>query len=707
MDFLKSNYLWVKDWKSKNNGEPVIAYFKKEFKSAESIRISANSRYKLYINGNFICEGPQKGTVEEAFVDTVDISGQLTGDTNEILVKVLYYPEDSAKRNDSLYYSPFPTLFIKEVADQGELNGESEGWQARLASEIRIVGESYFPAPIHESEIVDAGKCADDWEPAVCYNFFDSKKAVAPFNHAERTIPLMAHEQMKFKGVVCVREGQDTDSIRADWNEVLKGKGSVTIPANSTVNLEIDAGELACGYPSLRMVGGTGSQVEITYSESYGVPQPKRMTPMGLQEQAPIKGDRTDYINGVLTGSSDSYIVGGFGSEKSPEEYVPYLYRTFRYVGIRIETKDKPLTIAGYDYLATGYPLEVKNHPVSTNEEYNRIWDMSLRTLKRCMHETYIDCPFYERLQYMMDTRAEILFTYEVSGDDRLARQAMESFARTARFDGMLQASAPATGVNVIPGFNLFFILMIHDHMRYFKDKELVRKYVKTIDGILGYFNEHLTDRGLVGHVGGKLFEHRYWSFIDWCPEWDESIGTVPAEGNPCSDESVTIESLYFLYGLKKAAELAEFVGLDSLAEEYLAKVPALEASILSNCINEAGLFTDRPGGKNISTHCQVWAVLNNLVDLVKGREIIEATFGKDGIPQCSVSMSFYLMEAMDKLGILKEHDDVWNPWRTMLANNMTTCVENFTDQRSDCHAWGSIMLYALPHYYKELIINE
>ncbi len=707
MDFSKSNFLWVKDWKAKNSGGPVIAYFKKEFKNAESIRISANSRYKLYINGNFICEGPQKGTVEEAFVDTVNIKDLIKDDGNEILVKVLYYPEEADKRNDSLYYSQFPTLFIKELSGQGELNGESEGWLARLASEIRIVGESYFPAPIHESEIVDALAISEDWEPAVCYDFFDSKKAVAPFNHTERTIPFMAHGQMKYKGVVCVREGQEPDSIKADWNEMLRGDGIVTILGNKTINLELDAGEMTCGYPSLRMLGGTGAQVEITYAESYGVPQPKRMTPMGLQDQAPVKGDRTDYVNGVLTGCSDVYTVGGFGTKKSPEEYVPYLYRAFRYIGLQIKTEDEPLTIVGYDYLTTGYPLEVKKHPVCKNEEFNRIWDISIRTLKRCMHETYIDCPFYERLQYVMDTRAEILFTYEVSGDDRLARQAMESFARTARFDGMLQASAPATGVNVIPGFNLFFILMIHDHMRYFRNKELVRKYVKIIDGILEYFSNHLTGRGLVGHVGGKLFEHRYWSFIDWCPQWTESIGTIPLEGDEKADESVTIESLYFLYGLKKAAELAKFVGLNSLAEEYLAKVPALEESILENCVNEAGLFTDRPGGKNISTHCQVWAVLNNLVDRERGKEIIESTFGKENIPQCSVSMSFYLMEAMDKLGILKEHDEVWNPWRTMLANNMTTCVENFTDQRSDCHAWGAIMLYALPNYYKELIIND
>jgi hypothetical protein len=83
---------------------------------------------------------------------------------------------------------------------------------------------------------------------------------------------------------------------------------------------------------------------------------------------------------------------------------------------------------------------------------------------------------------------------------------------------------------------------------------------------------------------------------------------------------------------------------------------------------------------------------------------MIEKTYRQEGIPQCSVSMSFYLMEVLDKLGILKDYDSVWDPWRKMLENNMTTCVENDTDGRSDCHAWGAIMLYALPNYYLKTV---
>ena len=45
----------------------------------------------------------------------------------------------------------------------------------------------------------------------------------------------------------------------------------------------------------------------------------------------------------------------------------------------------------------------------------------------------------------------------------------------------------------------------------------------------------------------------------------------------------------------------------------------------------------------------------------------------------------------------MKETEDLWEIWRRMVRNNMTTCVENDTDERSDCHAWASLMCYELP----------
>ena len=706
-NYLTSSFIWLDQWEQVKKNEPCVVYFRKPFVRAEKIRISANCRYKLYINGVFVQEGPQKGSAESAFGDEADVGPFLKDTVSTAAVEVLYYPEDPAKRNDSLYYSPYPCLYISDP--DGELDGKS-GWKCCQAEQIHLAKEPFDPAPICGAEITEGREAlkgwmnadydASWWQEAKPYTFFETNKPVAPFLMEPRTIPPMAHERKAFREVVCVRESsaQTKESLTEQWNKMIFGEGTVEISANTTQIVEISAGEEMCGYPSLWMAGGKDAEIELLYAEAYGRPQPDVETPMGKRHVPPKKGDRTDFVNGRLTGTSDIFRPAGFGTRKEPEVYTPYLFRTFRYIQVRVTTKDQGISILGYDYLSTGYPLEVKTHLKTSDESLNSIWDISLRTLKRCMHETYVDCPFYEQLQYTMDSRAEMLFTYAVSGDDRLARQCMEAFRRTQRSDGILQASAPAVGVNVIPGFSIFYILMLHDHMMYFGDKALVREHFGCMDRILEYFRSHLTKKGLVGSVGGVLFQHRYWSFIDWCGEWNDTIGVPTAALS--GDGSVTMESLLYLYGLKAAAELAEYIGREGMAAEYRERADALAEAIRSFCIGKDGLIQDGPGLELYSTHCQVWAVLNDLVTEEQGRKNLERTFQAEGIPQCSVSMSFYLLLAMKKTGLLRTADRLWDQWRKMLDNHLTTCVENSTDERSDCHAWGALILYALPAVY-------
>lgn len=708
-NLLVSNWIWVNGQEHTDRGEPCIVYFRKLFHSADRLRICANCRYKLYINGQFVQEGPQKGTAETAFADQASIAGYAGNNENIAAVEVLYYPEDTAHRNDSLYYSPYPCLYIEDMEEGAELNGK-HGWKYYVAEQVQLIKEPFDPAPIHGAEIVKGCKMLagwkekgyDDsfWQEAKPYTFFEANKPIAPFHMEERTIPPMEHKNCSFSDVMCVRESgiEAKEKVAAQWNSLIAGKGYVEVTADTIQTVELSAGEEMCGYPVLLVSGGGNAKIEILYSECYGIPQPDLVTPMGKRPSPPLKGDRSDYINGCLQGYSDIYQVGGYGTEEMPEIYIPFLFRTFRYVQVKITTREEGITILGYDYISSGYPLQIKTHLTVSDESLNKVWDISVRSLQRCMHETYVDCPFYEQLQYTMDSRAEILFTYCLAADDRLARQCMDSFRRTQRSDGILQASAPATGVNVIPGFSIFYILMLHDHMMYFGDKALIREHFGCMDRVLEYFDRHLTDKGLVGSVGGVLFQHKYWSFIDWCKEWNDTIG-VPLAAT-MGDKSITMESLLYLYGLRHASDLAEYIGRDGIAEEYRNRAEKLEEAIKKYCIDKDGMVQDGPGLALYSTHCQVWAILNDITGNRQGKRNLEKTFGIDGIPQCSVSMSFYLLLALKKVGWLEKADEMWDMWRTMVKNNMTTCVENFTDQRSDCHAWGALILYALPAVY-------
>ena len=227
-----------------------------------------------------------------------------------------------------------------------------------------------------------------------------------------------------------------------------------------------------------------------------------------------------------------------------------------------------------------------------------------------------------------------------ISADDRLARQAMEAFRRSQRPDGLINADAPTVKSNVIPAFSIYYLLMVHDHMMYLGDKALVKRHLPAIDGILGFFDRNLSEQGLVGKSGSPIMRHRYWSFIDWAGVWDSGVPAATGKGSG----SVTMESLLYLYGLQKAAELAEFAGRTDTAAEYRQRAGALSDAIRTHCFGQyqgTTLVQDGPGIEEYSVHCQVFAVLTGIVEPAEGKQMLETVVGNPEVPQASVAFIF------------------------------------------------------------------
>jgi len=59
---------------------------------------------------------------------------------------------------------------------------------------------------------------------------------------------------------------------------------------------------------------------------------------------------------------------------------------------------------------------------------------------------------------------------------------------------------------------------MLHDHMMYFGDKELIRYHMPAVEQVLAFFERCRTREGYVGRTGGFYRQHKFWSFIDWAP---------------------------------------------------------------------------------------------------------------------------------------------------------------------------------------------
>lgn len=723
---LMSNWIWNREAASRAPDETVLVYFRKAFLLEQvpkslRIRVSGDTRYKLYVNGSFAEFGPVKGDRELWYADTVEIAPYLTTGENVIAAELLRYPEAHNRGNHGMFRTETPGFYLAEArvleesrntggptpktawdtlpADGTAGFGISAGstWKTHLEKGFRILCENpwFSPLWILEDRVGDeaavnwktAGFDDSGWSTAAVYPYRAVSQAVSPGNLLPRPIPSLTKEPRVFVSLY----GHRNTSAGADaWNALLHGAGTVTVPPHSREFAEIDAGEEMTGFLSLRMAGGRGAKIRILCSEGYCRPPEEKAS----YTSRPKKGDRTDFANGQLEGYTDHYTAAGFGTATVPEEYAPFWFRTFRYLRLTVETGDEPLILTGFDYRETGYPLEVRTSVQVSDATLAPVWDISLRTLKRCMHETYEDCPFYEQLQYAMDSRSQILYTYAVSADDRLARKCMDDFRRSQRYDGLTNCSYPCTGPNVIPGFSIYYILMLYDHMMYFGDREFLKPHLGTADGILEYFRRLQDERGIVGKSGGPNGQARYWSFIDWTVQWDPQSG-VP---NANLTGPITMESLLYILGLTAAADVNDYLGRHDTAAEYRTRADAVRAAVNAWCTGANGMIQDGPGYEAYSQHCQVFAAITDTVTGERARKNLEITLDHpEDYAQCSVAMAFYLFRALEKTGLYERTDACWDVWRRMVDDRLTTCVENSVTGRSDCHAWGALALYELP----------
>ena len=308
--------IWVPGWTYADSEKPVVAYFRKKVVLSGKVKyidlkISADTRYKLYINGTFVQCGPQKGNLESWHFDRMAESTFLREGENVIAIEVLRFPENPDKRNRSLLIGPKPFLYIEGLIKTTDVEIKLDcgnDWRCERASHVKLKREPFIPAPIHGIEEVHGKPFFTGWKTA---EYDDSTwemavEAIAEseflscagqMNMQERTIPYQKTKEQRFTDVVCVREPVwEEQRIRTAVKKLLDKDVALRIPANTKWVVEITAGELMCGFLQLAMRGGKGAKIKMLCSESYS----------REGEAGPVKEDRTDYIHGQLRGAENN-----------------------------------------------------------------------------------------------------------------------------------------------------------------------------------------------------------------------------------------------------------------------------------------------------------------------------------------------------------------------------------------------------------------
>lgn len=280
-------------------------------------------------------------------------------------------------------------------------------------------------------------------------------------------------------------------------------------------------------------------------------------------------------------------------------------------------------------------------------------------------------------------------------------RLAITTFGASTTPEGLPQSRFPSHVPQVIAGFCLYWILQVCDHHLFYGDTLFSRRFLPRIDGILDFFEAHVDDLGLVSGLPQDV-----WQYVDWVTTWG-ATNTHPDKGVPTAGRMSnrhTYFSLLYSYVLQQAAKLLVQVGRPAHADEYNARADSLNTAVRKHCF-DGRFFTDSTAnlesGEAYSQHCQVFAVLCGAAPGSTAARLLTDSFIDPSFSKCSYMMKFYSLRAFAMAGSYEGSDvydsyykTVWDPWRKMLRQNLTTWEEDDVRQRSDCHAWGSVPIF-------------
>ncbi len=402
--------------------------------------------------------------------------------------------------------------------------------------------------------------------------------------------------------------------------------GPVEIGANQKVSILLDNGELTTAFTELAISGGKDASIRVTYAEA-------------LKDDKGEKGNRNEIAGKKIIGVYDEYVADGAANRTLKS----LVWRTWRYLQLDIETHDEALQLRRMRSWFTAFPFQQRARFQSNDPVLSSIWDVGWRTARLDAHETYMDTPYWEQLQYIGDTRIQALVSFAVAGDDRLARQAVEAFDDSRIPDGITLSRYPTNHFQAIPPFSLLWVGMLHDFAMYRSDPEFVREHLIGTRAVLDWYVRHQNENGLVGRLP-------WWNFIDWANGFQG--------GDPPLDEhgDSAVITLHFVMALREAAELESLYGDKQRAERYVEAAARAVEGVQRLCWNKGfGLFADTPEQKKYSQHTNLMAVLLDVVPKEQQREVMtrvlsvsDAGFKANG--KCSADgKSFLLLPVLSR----------------------------------------------------------
>lgn len=637
------------------------------------IHVSADNRYKLFINEKLVSMGPARGDIAHWNFETIDIASYLNAGKNIIAAQV--WNEGEFKPEAQISYK---TGFILQGGSEAQhIVNTNVSWKC-------VRDSSYAPTKGNPKQYYVAGSgearqmalSPKSWHKA---DFDDSKWLKAKSNGAGTPKNLLGaygspNGWMLVPSIIPQMEMKDErlQKVVALEGELPLPDGfpqkmtSVIIPANKTILLLLDQSYLTNAFPNLLFSGGKNANISLIYAEA-------------LYEKGSSKGNRNETKGKTMIGRTDNVVSDG-----SENQYFTTLaYRTYRYIQLKITTQNEALTLHDIYGTFTGFPFQMNAQLKTNKPEMDKILEIGWRTARLCATETYMDCPYYEQLQYIGDGRIQALVSLFNSGDDRLVKNALNLMDFSRQPEGVTLSRHPSYTPQYIPTFSLWYIGMLQDYARYGADTEFVRSKISGTRQILAYFKSYQ-------QADGRLKNTPQWMFTDWVDnqkEWKAGTGPMSANGTSA------VLDLQLLWAYQVAADLETKLGNVAFATQYATEIFTLKKTIRAKYWDSTKqLFADREEKDEFSQHTNSLAILTGLATAPEATQIANQLITNNQLAPASIYFKYYLHQALIKAGQGNDYLKWLDKWRENINMGLTTWAEtsDVDKTRSDCHAWGS-----------------
>lgn len=626
---------WI--WCNNDAGKDEYGEFICEFDAVNApceCRISCDGDYALELNGVFV-ESGQYGDFEHYKIyDTIDLTPYLLAGKNRMTVTVWHFGGASQR------YRPAPAGLIFEVVQNDNVIAQSD---AKTLSRKSLAYENgrmkKITGQLGYGYAYNAAK-EDDWKRETTENFHSSTLAEKDCILYPRPI-----KKQVLAPMIAAKE------IRNDGKK----------------NYIFDLGKEVVGLFSLDVFSKTEQRLTISYSEHLENGEVYRIV------------EKRDFSFEYTTKVGENHYVN------------PFLRLACRYIGIVCEDE---IDVTKIGLIPQSYP--VNTVPLkATTEEDQKIIDLCVNTLRLCMMEHYVDCPWREQCLYAFDSRNQMLCGYKVfeGGNAEYVRANLKLMSQDTRDDDLLSICFPSGTPLTIPSFSLYYILSVNEYLKHTGDKSLPMEVYPRLIAILGEFLKR-RENGLAVRFEGK----DYWNFYDWSPYSDGTLGRAEVSE---PDAALNCGLILALDALKEICDTC------ALPFPYAGAADELRRNVKDAFFcPETGLLTMRIGTEEYTDLANVLAILAGVVSSQEASVICDAVTNEK-TAACSLSMRIFKYDALLSVNADKYRDyilsEIRRDYKKMIDAGSDCTWETidgsiaFNNAGSLCHGWSAIPLLYLP----------